>query len=115
MRSTQVCIYLFICLCHMMHGQKLYDPEVQIWKPMKDGVYLQEVGQKIKTTSPVQSIALVNGRCFGLIDGLINELENDQFHEIKEAPINMNRIISIHYVISFYSFICIVQIFLSIL
>jgi hypothetical protein len=52
----------------------------QGWKPVVDEVYLQEIGEKIETASPVVSLAfyqgelltIVGGNLFRLVDGKLN-------------------------------------------
>ncbi len=78
----------------LLYGQKLYEPSEQVWKPMKDDVYLQEVAKKIKTEHPIQDVAVLNETCFALINGQVNKLSNDQFQIVSNAPVNVNRLIS---------------------
>ncbi len=78
----------------LLYGQKLYEPSEQVWKPMKDDVYLQEVAKKIKTEHPIQDVAVLNETCFALINGQVNKLSNDQFQIVNNSPVNVNRLIS---------------------
>jgi hypothetical protein len=58
--SNLIVFFMFFYVSSQLFGQNLYDPSEQIWKPVKDDVYLQEVANKIKTENPVQDIALLN-------------------------------------------------------
>ena len=36
----------------------------RLWKPVADGVYLQEVGEKILTEKPITSVAVYQGKAY---------------------------------------------------
>jgi len=88
-------IFLFINSFLFSYGQKLYEPKEQLWKPMEDEVYLQEVSSKIKTNKPIQDIAILDETCFTLMDGTINKLQNGQLQIVKDSPSYIKRLITI--------------------
>jgi len=88
-------VFLFLSFNFFLFGQKLYEPNEQIWKPMKDEVYLQEVASKIKTDKPVQDIAMLGETCFAVIDGTLNKLQNGQLLLVTSSPKDINRLIAI--------------------
>lgn len=88
-------IFLFINTFLFSYGQKLYEPKEQLWKPMEDEVYLQEVSSKIKTNKPIQDIAILDETCFALMDGTINKLQNGQLQLVKDSPSYIKRLITI--------------------
>ncbi len=79
----------------LLYGQKLYDNPNHLWKPMQDDVYMQEVSIKIQTEKPVQSIVKQAESCLAVIDGNIYALKDDQLIILKNAPVNVNRLISL--------------------
>lgn len=88
-------IFLFINTFLFSYGQKLYEPKEQLWKPMEDEVYLQEVSSKIKTNKPIQDIAILDETCFALMDGTLNKLQNGQLQLVKDSPSYIKRLITI--------------------
>lgn len=79
----------------LVNGQSLYNNANQLWKPMHDDVYLQEVSIKIQTEKPVLSIVQQSGSCLVVIDGNIHTLKDDQLIILKNSPVNVNRLISL--------------------
>ena len=71
-------------------------PEIQLWSPASDDVYLQEVAQKIKTDKPIEGIGLYRNQCYVIIGKQLFELDGEKFSSVKNAPENINRIIPIN-------------------
>ena len=61
-------------------------PEKRIWKPAKDEPFLQEIGQKIPTKSPVTDIAAASGRVFAIYEGAVCELAGTELKRVDGAP-----------------------------
>jgi hypothetical protein len=66
-----------------------------LWKAQQDNVYLQEVAEKIATDKPVQSVALLNGKCFVVINQKINKLENGSITADTESPESVGKLMSV--------------------
>ena len=64
----------------------MQSPEKRIWKPVKDEPFLQEIGQKIPTKSPVTDIAAAAGRVFAINDGEVCELVGSDLARLTGAP-----------------------------
>ena len=92
-KLTKPVSFLFMILTSaILFGQNLFEPEETLWEPIKDDVYMQEVAKKIKTNSPVTSIAQLNNNCLAVMYGKIHSVENDQLQEVKGAPVNVNEL-----------------------
>jgi hypothetical protein len=56
----------------------------RLWQPVRDDVYLQEVGRKITTSAPLTSVAVYDGNIFaGSAKGL-NQLKAGELLEVSE-------------------------------
>ena len=62
------------------------------WKPVADDVYLQEVGTKIPTDSPVTSVAVVGDVVYAVQDGVIKHIEDGLLTPLLNSPDSVNRI-----------------------
>jgi len=58
----------------------------RLWKPVADEVYLQEVGQKIKTDKPVTAVAVHKGEAYVIVGGALHLLRNGGLEEVANAP-----------------------------
>ena len=67
----------------------------KLWKAYHDDVYLQEVAKKIITQKPVTAIALYDGHCFAVIDGIVCRVVNELFDGEKSAPTGVKRLITL--------------------
>ena len=67
-------------------GDPLFHVDRQLWKPIADDVYLQEVAQRVPTEKPVVSVATYQGRCFAVIDRHLHVLEGDALEPVPGAP-----------------------------
>ncbi len=58
-----------------------------LWQPVKDEVYLQEVGYKIPTEEPVLSVAVLDERAYvGMKGGLYQVLDNARLEFLEGSP-----------------------------
>ena len=73
-------------------AQRIYENDNPIWQPAEDNVFLQEVALKVKTEKPVKSIAIINEKCYALINGEIYQFDNNRFIRNDSAPKNINRL-----------------------
>lgn len=59
---------------------------IPAWRPIKDGVYLQEVGEKVKTDIPVTSVALLGDQLYAVMDGRVLSLTDGALRKVDNAP-----------------------------
>ena len=86
-------VLFFILTGISMNGQKkLYDPPVQVWKPIQDKVYLQDSGIRIKTDKSVEAVASFKGNSFAVMDGKLYTIEGNKLHPAKDALPGINRL-----------------------
>ena len=78
-----------------VNAQGLSKTPSKLQKAYPDDVYLQEVARKITTQKPVTAIALYDGHCFAVIDGVVCRLINDLFDGENGAPTGVKRLISL--------------------
>lgn len=90
--SKLVAVLLVVFSSSFSFGQNLYEPSETTWEPIKDDVFMQEVAKKIKTNSPVTSIAQINNNCFAVMDGKLHSIEGDQLKALNGAPANVNEL-----------------------
>ena len=58
-----------------------------LWQPVKDEVYLQEVGYKIPTEEPVLSVAVLAEQAYvGMKGGLYQVLDNTRLELLEGSP-----------------------------
>jgi hypothetical protein len=67
-------------------------PSGHLWKPAADKVYLQEVGEKIPTGSPITEVALLDGTLYGVIEGEAHRLASGVFTKVPNAPHGVTRL-----------------------
>ncbi len=84
---------LFILTGTFLNGQKLYDPLVQVWKPIQDKVYLQDKSIRIKTDKPVDAVASFNGHDFAVIEGKLFTVENSSLKRQENSLSGINRLL----------------------
>ncbi len=87
-------LFLLSIFSDTMMAQDLNKTSQHLWKPQADNVYLQELAEKIPTDSPVQSIAIQNGKCFAVVDQKIYSLNDGILSVEKNAPESVNRLMS---------------------
>jgi len=66
--------------------------EQRLWKPVPDGVYLQEVGEKIVTDKPVTSVALHSNVICAVIDGELKRVQGAHLSDFSGAPKGIRRL-----------------------
>ena len=93
---TPAILFLTILFTSSLIAQTIPIPAPYLWKPQQDEVYWQEVEKKISTEKPVQSVAVFEGQCFAVIDGVICRLVNDLFDGEQSAPADVKRLIAIN-------------------
>lgn len=74
------------------HADGLFDVNERLWTPQVDAVYLQEIGSRVTTGSPVTSVATEGGRVFAVVDGRIHELDGDQLRPVPDSPDSIVRV-----------------------
>ena len=52
-----------------------------LWKPVRDDVYLQEVGRQVETDSPVLAVAVYRGKLYAGLDDGLRVLNEDVFED----------------------------------
>ena len=65
---------------------ELFPVTERLWKPVADGVYLQEVAQKIETQAPVTSLAAYGGDCYAVMDGKVYKVDETALEPAIGAP-----------------------------
>ena len=94
-KSNPVILIFLILFPSVMIAQTINKPTEHLWKSQQDEVYLQEVEKKIPTQKPVTAIALFQGQCFAVVDGVVCRLVNDLFDGENGAPVGVKRLIVI--------------------
>jgi len=77
---------------HVDGADELFKPDHRLWTPQPDEVYLQEVSEKINTTSPVTSIALFKDKLFLVMQGSIHRLDDGAVIPMAQAPAEIRRL-----------------------
>ena len=77
-------------------ADNLYNREHNLWKPVPDDIYLQERGQKIPLQKPVTSIALLENRCYVVMERKIHLLSGEAFNLVKSGPENVKQLKSVN-------------------
>ena len=88
-------VLLFTMSCTLF-ADDLFHPKTRLWLPADDEVYLQEVSQKTPTQSAVESIAALDGRCYGVMDGAICTLAEGTMRPVQETPQNVKRLLRVN-------------------
>ncbi len=74
-----------IVLVTILAGQ-VAAAEQRLWKPVADDVYLQEVGEKIKTDAPVTGVAVCKGRAYAIVGGKLRVVGSGGLEDLADAP-----------------------------
>ena len=56
------------------------------WTPVEDAIFLQEVGQRVRTDVPVTRVAVVGGDVYAVMDGKLFRLDNEELVPVAHAP-----------------------------
>ena len=75
-----------LVLSGITSGDSLFPVDRQLWKPVADEVYLQEVAQRVPTDGPVVSVAAYQGACYAVMAGQVYVLEGDALKPVSGAP-----------------------------
>lgn len=89
-KITLISVILFVLFGTIQAGD-LFNPPHQLWQPVEDAVYLQEVSEKISTDTPVQSVAIFNDQIYAVIEGKIHLLKKS-FSLLSAAPEKVQRL-----------------------
>jgi len=81
--SSFTFIFLFIWLNSAL-AQDVPKSTNQLWKPVKDRVYMQERSSIIHSDQPIQSIALLKDKVFVLVGGQILEVTEEIFKPVPQ-------------------------------
>ena len=93
MKNNHLIAFIFVIFSiNSVVGQEIAKPAEQLWKPVKDKVYLQERSSVIPSENPVQSIALLNERVFTLINGQLHELVGESFKVVSQVSASMDKL-----------------------
>jgi hypothetical protein len=66
----------------------------KMWNPQPDEVYLQEISEKIKTESPVVSVAVSNETCVALLEGKIYRVDSEKLIQENNAPAEVIKLVT---------------------
>ena len=64
------------------------------WKPVKDEVFLQEVGRQVPTSHPLTSVAVFEGSVYAGSDQGLFKLQADQLIPIDELSTPIRRLVT---------------------
>jgi hypothetical protein len=67
----------------------------RLWKPVADDVYLQEVGEKVRTTQPVTGLALYQDTLYAVTGGALKALRQGALQDVPGAPAGIRRLRSL--------------------
>jgi hypothetical protein len=94
LKYLTISILFLLILSGSSTGGELFKVSQQLWQPVEDNVYLQEMAQKVPTDKPVLSLALYDGTCYVIMNGNIYSLNDGSLNHMKSAPSGVKRIIS---------------------
>lgn len=60
--------------------------ERTLWRPVADRVYLQEVGQKVKTGKPATAVVVCKGEPYAVVGGRLCVLRGGALEEVANSP-----------------------------
>jgi len=104
MRCSLWFSYVFVLVClweipalRAAEGQiRAPSPGVErLWSPVRDEVYLQEIGSKIQTRKPVTALGSCRGVLYAVVGGELHELRDNQLKPLESAPKGARRIRSL--------------------
>jgi len=81
----RTCYFSAVCLL-MLVATEVAAAEQRLWKPVADRVYLQEVGEKVKTDKPVTGVAACKGDAYAIVGGGLRVLRGGALAEVANAP-----------------------------
>jgi hypothetical protein len=71
------------------------DQPVRRWAPVADTVYLQEIGGRLPTTSPVTAVAVFGKTTYAVVGGNLMALGDDSLTPVSGAPTGITRLRSL--------------------
>ena len=92
--SLIVTIPMFL-FSETVFSQDYYHHESPLWKSQQDEVYLQEVSEKIKTESPVSSLAVHQEKCYAIVRETLHVLEGRLLVKAKTAPEKIEKLYTV--------------------
>ena len=96
MWKTTVTILVGLTAIGMAAGQAhdpyVRGPEERRWEPVRDEVYLQEIGQQVETDKPLITAAVFEGVLYVSTGEAIYELSGDRLYAIPEGPAGIHRL-----------------------
>lgn len=67
-------------------------PSKRLYRTVADDVYLQEIGQQVRTDRPVTALAAMDDEVFAVIDGRLHRLEGAALRAVEGAPTGIARL-----------------------
>src|SRR5579859_6732898 len=67
----------------------------RLWKPVADEMFLQEIGQKIPTETPLIGVAIHDGGAFVIQGGMVKAVQGDKLEACVGAPSGVRRLRSL--------------------
>ena len=84
--SCAMLTWVVLVTCGLASADDLFQVERQLWEPVPDEVYLQEVARKVPTDAPVHSVALHDGKCYAVLNETVYVLNGDVLEPAQSAP-----------------------------
>jgi hypothetical protein len=95
-KSSGVLVIFLLIISSSTRAQDSFGPDHQLWNPVPDEIYLQEIGQKIPLDQPATSIALFNNQCYMVVEGSIHMLSGETVQPVLSAPVDVKRLKSLN-------------------
>ncbi len=89
---TSLSALALVTSAHGQSGALSNTPVRQLWKPVPDDAYLQEIGQKIPTDKPVNSVALHKETVLVVVGGTMKILGGGVLKDADGAPNGVRRL-----------------------
>ena len=70
-------------------------PEQRLYSTVADQVYLQEIGRKVSTEKPVTALAAWHDELYGVLDGRLHRLDENEFQVVARAPSGLRRLFAL--------------------
>lgn len=66
-----------------------------LWSTVPDELYLQEIGSKIRTETPVEAVGYCRGRVYALVNGNVHLVDRNELKWVGSAPKALHRLRSL--------------------
>jgi hypothetical protein len=87
-------LILFLVCCELCAIASPADsPTLRHWQPVRDEVYLQEVGRKIAASFPLTSVAVYEGKVYAGSAGGLYELTGNELSKIAAVRAPVQRLV----------------------